>query len=156
MLDVNPAHFAGDPAFSNLFGKTIVLSADVVNANAVANTLENVSELSFPVVAGATYTFEFFTVVSVALSSTGHRVTLNGPATSKLFYYDHRNQELFTAYQLPAASATATAPILQGKTFTGLITPSAAGTVMLQMAGEIAATAVTMVAGSYLEYRRVA
>ena len=51
----------------------VTLASDVTNANAVANTIADVTGLSFPVVAGQTFQFEFFIDYTAAATTTGSR-----------------------------------------------------------------------------------
>jgi len=142
---------------------TLALNTDVVNNNAIANTLQDVTGLAFPVVAGETYEFIFrFWFNSQALT-TGSRWTLNGPSFTTLSYETNYTATTTTttvaqanAYQLPAAANPHVAflngnnGIIQGK-----ITASVNGSVQLQFASEVANSAITALAGSTVEWRRV-
>jgi len=141
----------------------VILASDVVNSNAVANTLQDVTGLDFSVVAGETYWFEVSGCFDAAATTTGSRWTLNGPATTHLAYsqqfaltatsYTNGNQ---VAYQQPAAAAAGSA-YTNGNMFIlrGLITPSASGTVQLQFASGVSTSAITAKAGSLLMWKRV-
>ena len=59
-----------------------VLSADVVNSNATANTLADISDLSFSVVANKTYYFKAIINYTAAATTTGSRWTINGPTAT--------------------------------------------------------------------------
>ena len=61
-----------------------VLGADVTNNNAVANTIADVTGLSFPVVSGTRYWFEFWIRYTSANTGTGSRWSINGPTTTEL------------------------------------------------------------------------
>jgi len=52
---------------------TVVLGADVINNNAVANTMQDVTGLSFPVTAGKSYRFYFLSRYDAAATTTGSR-----------------------------------------------------------------------------------
>ena len=58
---------------------TVILGTDYTNSNATLNTLEDITGYSFPVTSGKTYWFRFQFLVTAALATTGHRVTINGP-----------------------------------------------------------------------------
>ena len=140
----------------------VVLAADVTNANAVANTIADVTGLSFPVIAGQTFQFEFFIDYTAAATTTGSRWCINGPAFSRLMLQS--NYGLTTtsltfnqvgAYDQPAA-ANASSPLTTGNLayMAGQITPSADGNVIARFASEIAGSAITAKAGSLLKWTR--
>lgn len=149
------------PAVNSL--NTVVLGADVINNNAVANTLQDVTGLSFAVNAGETYWFEFSVMYDAAATTTGSRWTLNGPAFSRLAYWQQWALTAAThslgnnqAYLLPAA-CNATSAYLAGNMAVvgGLIVPTASGVLQLQFASEVAGSAITAKAGSLLKWYRV-
>lgn len=140
----------------------VVLAADVANANAVANTIADVTGLSSPVVSGQTYQFEFFIDYTAAATTTGSRWCINGPAFSRLMLQS--NYGLTTtsltfnqvgAYDQPAA-ANASSPLTTGNLayMAGQNTPSADGNVIARFASEVAASAITAKAGSLLKWTR--
>jgi len=143
---------------------SVILGTDVINDNAVANTMQDVTGLSFPVTSGKTYWFRFNFLLIPAATTTGHRFSINGPATSFLQY-----QSLFiasttsaslnitgiNAYDLPA-SATATSPSSGGTCWLeGIATFSAGGTLIGRFASEVAASAITTKAGSVVYYKQL-
>ena len=66
---------------------TIVrLTSDVTNNNGTANTIADVTGLSFSVTSGKLYWFEFNIVYTAAATSTGSRWSINGPTTTYLNY----------------------------------------------------------------------
>ena len=92
-----------------------VLASDVINNNATANTIADVTGLSFPVTAGGKYYFKFVIPYTAAATTTGSRWSINGPANTFLQYLSEytlaattttRNANN-TAFDLPAASNTA-------------------------------------------------
>lgn len=142
----------------------VVLASDVINNNAVANTIQDVTGLSFPVVAGGIYQFEFFIDYTAAATTTGSRWSINGPAFSRLMLQS--NYGLTTtsltfnqvgAYDQPAA-ANASSPLTTGNLayMAGQITPSADGNVIARFASEIAGSAITAKRGSLLKWTQVA
>jgi len=145
-------------------GKSItIISGDVTNNNAVANTIADVTGLSFAVTSGKTYWFRFSITYTAAATATGSRWSINGPAKSYLAYSSSYSLTTTTwtinnlvAYDLPAAS-NATSPYTTGNTaiIEGFIKPSANGTVIARFASEIANSAIVAQAGSLVEYQEV-
>ncbi len=142
-------------------GETIViLGSDVVNNNATLNTLQDCTGLSFAVTSGVRYRFRATINYTAAAATTGSRWTLNGPTTSELSYMSTYSLSATTntdnsavAYSIPAASnlnsANTTGNIA---TITGVIVPSANGTLVVRFASEVASSAITCKAGSTIEY----
>ena len=141
----------------------VVLASDVVNSNAVANTIADVIGLSFAVTAGETYWFEFFIDYTAAATTTGSRWSVSGPAFTRLAYTANwsltATSNTFSnavAFDMPAASNASSAAT--GGNFayvSGFIRPSANGTVTARFASEIASSAITAKAGSVLRWVRV-
>lgn len=137
-----------------------VLGSDVVNNNAVANSIADVTGLSFPVVAGLRYWFKFRIYYTAAATTTGSRWCLNGPATTSLAINSRycltatsETVNNVTGYDLPATSNTSSASTTNNlATIEGFIIPSADGTVIARFASEIANSAITAKAGSKVEW----
>ncbi|HZA18917.1 MAG TPA: collagen-like protein [Pseudonocardiaceae bacterium] len=160
----------GDPGVKGDTGQTgptgaagitrVVLGADVVNANAVANTLQDVTGLGFPVAAGKRYCFSFTVDYTAAAATTGSRWAINGPATTRVSYRSQYTLTAtsetvnagLTAYNLPAASNLSSVAAGNLAIIEGVIAPSAAGTVVARFASEVASSAITAKAGSYVEF----
>ena len=143
-------------------GETIVtLGSDVVNNNATANTIADVTGLSFAVTSGVTYRFRALIIYTSAATATGSRWSVNGPAAPTLLgYTSHYNITTTTettncvaTYDLPAAS-NASSPTTAGNIaqIEGIIKPSANGTVIIRFASEITGSAITAKAGSTLTW----
>lgn len=140
-----------------------VLSGDVVNNNAVANTIADVTGLSFAVVAGQTYWFEFVIPYTSALTTTGSRWAINGPAAPTML--NMRSEYTLaattttvnsvTAYDIPAASNASSLTTGNVATMWGIITPSQNGTVIARFASEITSSAITAKAGATLRWVRI-
>lgn len=142
---------------------TVVLASDVTNNNATANTIADVTGLSFPVTAGQRYKFKFFITYSAAATTTGSRWSINGPATTLLAYRSDYSLTATSrtfnngqnAYNLPAA-ANATSAVVAAANMAvieGMITPSASGTVIARFASSVLSSAIVAKAGqSYVEY----
>lgn len=143
----------------------VVLASDVINNNAVANTIADVTGLSFAVTAGETYYFRAAVRFTAAATTTGSRWSVNGPGSPTALAY-RSNYTLTTAtetlnadlnaYDLPAAANATSGAVAGNLAFIeGFITPSANGTVTIRFASEVASSAITAKAGSKLEWIRV-
>jgi hypothetical protein len=142
----------------------VVLSADIVNNNATANQIADITGLAFPVVAGSRFYFEFIIRWSSAATTTGARFSINGPTFNELTYQSRyslttgseTNNQGLGAYDLPAA-ANASSAATGGNlaSITGIILPNADGNVIARFASEIAASAITARAGSFVRYRQL-
>jgi hypothetical protein len=139
----------------------VTLSADVTNNNAVANTMANVTGLSFSVTAGTTYRFYALVLYTSAATTTGSRWSVSGPAAPTLLSYTSHYPLTATtqttnnasAYDIPAASNTSSASTAGNiATIEGVVTPSASGTFTVRFASEVANSAITAKAGSTLEW----
>ena len=143
----------------NNYRNLVTIVTDVINNNATANTLVDVTGLSFTVKAGITYRFYAVIPYTSATTNNGTRWTINAP-TATLLNYSSR-------YTLSATSATVNYcnainlpancnnnSILTGNVaiIEGVIIPSAQGTVQVRFASESANTAITAKAGASLEY----
>lgn len=142
---------------------TVVLASDVTNNNATANTIADVTGLSFAVVAGQTYWFEFVIPYTSAATTTGSRWSINGPASPTLLAYRSEytltatttTMNSATAYDIPAASNASSLTAGNVATVWGIIKPSSDGTVIARFASEITASAIVAKAGATLRWMRV-
>ena len=143
----------------------VVLSSDVTNNNGTANTIQDVTGLSFSVTSGQTYWFRAVCDYTSAATATGSRWSINGPGSPTRLAYrssysltttsETVNSGL-TAYDLPAASnATSAATAGNTAVVEGYITPSSNGTVIVRHASEVLSSAITAKAGSTLQWMRV-
>ena len=151
---------------NNTVGNTlaaVVLGGDVTNNNGVANTMQDVTGLSFSVLATKTYYFKAIISYTAALSSTGSRWAINGPAFTRLSYISEytlttttsTRNAMVQAYDSPAA-CNATSVVAQNHALIeGIITPSADGTVIARFASEVLSSAITAKAGSVLFYQQL-
>lgn len=138
----------------------VLLANDVVNNNASANTIADVTGLSFPVTSGKLYYFRFVIFYDAAATTTGSRWAINGPTTTYLAGTSRygltattETLNYFNAYNTPAAAnATSVGTTGNIAIIEGYITPSAAGDVIARFASEVSASAITAKAGSYVEY----
>ncbi len=133
------------------------------NANAVANTLADVTGLSFPVVSGTRYRFRFMIPYTAAATTTGSRWSINGPATTELSYRSEYSltatsrtvNEGLALYNLPA-SANATSLLLGNlAVLEGIVKPSVNGNVVARFASEVASSAIVAKAGALVNYEAI-
>lgn len=153
----------GNNAVSSSLSAT-VLGTNQTNNNAVANTIQDVTGLSFPVTAGNTYFFRFTIHYTAAATTTGSRWTINGPAATAMRYRSEYSltttsrtiNDGLSAYDNPAASnASSAATGSNIAIIEGYITPSANGNVIARFASEVAASAIVALAGSTVHYQQV-
>lgn len=151
---------------SSLAGEwqSVILASDVTNNNAVANTIADVTGLSFAVTAGEMYWFEFNIFYTSAATTTGSRWSVNGPAApTKLIYTSEYSLAATTttrnanniSYDLPAASNATSSSTGSNQAYVyGCIQPSSNGTVIARFASEVASSAIVAKAGSFVRYLR--
>jgi len=145
---------------------SVVLSADVTNNNAVANTIADVTGLSFSVTAGNTYWFRFVIPYTAAATTTGSRWSVNGPTSPTSLYFwsqysltttTQTTNDGLTAYDTPAASNASSAATGSNIAIVeGFIKPSANGTVIARFASEVSASAIVAKAGAVAYYHQIA
>lgn len=153
---------------SNVVGSglsLVSLGSDVVNNNASANTIADVTGLSFAVTSGQRYWFWFQIFFTAAATTTGSRWSVNGPGSpTELSYKSEYSLTTTTntvnegqsAYDVPAASnATSAATGSNTAIITGHILPSANGTVIARFASEVSSSAITAKRGSIVQYAAV-
>lgn len=137
-----------------------ILTADVVNADATANTLYDCNGLDFGVFAGRVYWFEATIVYTAAATSTGSRWTINGPTFDSLAYSARWALTTTTeavsnrsAYDAPASS-NASSATTDGNlaVIRGIVRPNDAGTIVVRFASGVSGSAITAKAGSILKW----
>lgn len=141
---------------------TVVLASNVVNDNAVANTLEDVTGLLFPVVTGQKYWFRAAIEYTAAVGTTGSRWTITGPSANTVTVRYTATLSVSTqtnvtnnAYDLPAAASAASLAAGNIAVVEGFIDAAADGDVQIRFASEVANSAITALAGSILQWMRV-
>lgn len=144
---------------------TVVLASDQTNNNGTANTIADVTGLSFSVTANNLYYFDFHIVYTAAATTTGSRWSINGPASPT--YLDYRSEYSLTtttstrnamlqAFDSPAAcNATSAATGNNWAQITGVIQPSASGTLVARFASEVSSSAIVAKAGSFVLYQQI-
>lgn len=153
----------GIPAATNSTN-LVALGSDVTNNNGTANTIADVTGLSFSVTAAQTYYFRFQIDYTAAATTTGSRWSISGPGSpTRLAYgsvYSLTTTSVttntgLTAYDTPAASnATSAETAGNIAIIEGFITPSANGTVTARFASEVSSSAIVAKAGSLLTWYR--
>lgn len=150
---------AATPSFT-----TVILGSDITNNNGVANTIADVTGLSFAVTLGNRYWFRFIIMYTAAATTTGSRWSINGPAFTQLIYKSEYSlttssktiNEGVSAYDTPAASSASSANTAANIAWIeGFITPSANGTVIARFASEVLSSAIVAKTGSILHWQQV-
>ncbi len=157
-------HANVDPGYETIasgsnYRNLVVMSTDSVNANATANTLQDATGLSFPVAANTQYRFYFHIIIDSAATTTGVRLTLNGPTFDRLGYsviYQTSGGAIavsnMNGYNQGVPTTTVAYTASQVAQMWGVVRPTAAGTVICRFSSEVASSAVTIRAGSTVEY----
>lgn len=140
-----------------------VLASDVTNNNATANTIADVTGLSFPVTSGKKYFFRFIIQYTAAATTTGSRWSISGPGGTMRYRSSYSltttsetvNSGL-NAHDLPAAaSASSAATGANTAIVEGHYEASANGSVIARFASEISSSAIVAKAGSVVYYQEV-
>lgn len=144
---------------------TVVLGNGVTNNNGTANTIQDVTGLSFPVLANKMYWFEFHIAYTAAATTTGSRWSINGPVSPTYLSYaswysltstTRTENNHLQAYDQPAASnATSATTGNNYARIEGIIQPSTDGTVIARFASEVLSSAIVAKAGSFARYQQI-
>lgn len=155
----NSAGWTVTPTTTLNAGVLLTTAADVVNS--AADTLANITGLSFAVTSGQVYRFRAVVPYTAAADTTGSRWTINGPSMTHISYTSRytltASTETFgyyTALQQPAAASATSLTTGNVAVVEGFFKPSADGTAAIQFASEVGASAITALAGATLEYVR--
>lgn len=143
----------------------VYLGSDQTNNNGTANTMQDVTGLSFTATSGVKYEFEAVVIYTAAATTTGSRWAVNGPAATTLHYRSRyslgvqsiTSNEGLTAYDMPSVCNSASAATGSNTAVVqGVIQPSSTGTVVVRFASEISGSAIVAKASfSYLRYREL-
>lgn len=132
-----------------------VLKADTVNST--VNLTD--SGLEFNVKANESYYFKAFIPYSSAATTTGSRWVIDGSTavmsvrSSYPLTATTHTTNFVSAYNQPAA-ANASSLTVNSAVIEGVITPSVTGIVKVRFASEVAGSAITARAGSFIEWVR--
>ena len=143
----------------------VVLGSDVTNNNAVANTIADVTGLSFSVTNGKTYYFQFVIWYTAAATTTGSRWGVNcsaGTAATLSLTSEYtlttttstRNANI-QAFDSPAASNATSVVAMNKAMIEGIFTANADGTFIARFASEVANSAIVAKAGSVCYYQQL-
>lgn len=144
----------------------VVLGSDVTTTSAVANTLEDITGLSFSVTSGKTYWFRFVIPYTASANTNGARFSINGPATSALFFEGYASAVNGTtllnfgntAYGQPATvSINSSSTTANTGSVQGIATFSASGTLIARFASEsaVGTATITAKAGAVVHYKQL-
>ena len=141
----------------------VVLSSDVTNNNATANTIADVTGLSFSVTAGEKYWFRAICQYTSAATTTGSRWAMNGPAGTWRYKSEYSltttsntvNEGVAAADSPAASNASSAATGSNTAIVEGFFEASANGTVIVRFASEVSSSAIIAKAGSILQWVRV-
>lgn len=144
--------------------QSVVLGSDQTNNNASANTIADVTGLSFSVTGGNKYWFRFVIAYTSAATTTGSRWAINGPGSPTLLNYTSRytvtatseTVNYATAYDIPAAANASSLTAGNIAVIEGIIVPSSSGTVVARFASEVSSSAIVAKAGSVGYWQQVA
>lgn len=143
----------------------VVLGSDVTNNNAVANTIADVTGLSFSVTNGKTYYFQFVIWYTASATTTGSRWGVNcsaGTAATLSLTSEYtlttttstRNANI-QAFDSPAASNATSVVAMNKAMIEGIFTANADGTFIARFASEVANSAIVAKAGSVCYYQQL-
>ncbi len=135
----------------------ITLTADVTNNNANGNTLQDVTGLSFNVLAGIFYRFYAMIPYTSEQTNNGSRWTITAPATSFISYVSRyvdnpESVNYCSAINLPATCSGSSNLTGNIAVIEGIIKPSVSGTVQIRFASKNNNKAIVAKAGGTLEY----
>lgn len=143
----------------------VVLGSDVTNNNAVANTIADVTGLSFSVTANKTYYFKFIIRYTAAATTTGSRWCVNctaGTAANLTMTSEYTltattstRNAMVQAFDSPAASSASSIVAVNMARMEGHFTPTADGTFIARFASEVSSSAIVAKAGSVCYYQQL-
>lgn len=143
-----------------------VLGSDVSTASTIANTLEDITGLSFAVTSGKTYWFRFVIPFASNNTQNGSRFTINGPTASSLAYESSTSSASggwtlthgLSTYGQPTGATTLSATLLANTAIVqGVATFSASGTLIARFAAEGAFPSFFLTArsGAVVHYKQL-
>lgn len=139
------------------FGAIAKLSADLAAVTTTA--LADVTGLSFDLVANRYYSFQFWVRFSTAATTTGAKFAVNAPANSHIVYQVQTSLTAAAAgaptFRMANAAdvgiASASVNVANASMLcliSGIVRPTADGTLIVRVGTEVAASGVTVMAGS--------
>ena len=144
---------------------TVVLSGDVINNNATANTIASVTGLEFIAESGKTYWFKFIIPYTSAVTTTGSRwgVTASAGLATNLSMISEYSLTTTTttrnanvqAFDYPAGcNATSASTLNNVCIMEGYFKPTANCTLTARFASEVSGSAITAKAGAIVYYQK--
>lgn len=141
----------------------VVLGSDVINNNAVANTMQEVTGLGFNVTAGNKYYFKFIIPYTAAATTTGSRWGVSSASAITLLSFTSEytltsttstRNAMVQAYDSPASSNASSVVSSNICIMEGFFIPTSNGSLMARFASEVSASAITAKAGAVCYYQR--
>lgn len=146
------------------YDKYIILASDVVNNEAIANTLKDTG-LQFSILANELWAFEMFGVYDAAATTTGSRWVISGTYTPAMIGYVSEYSLTSTtqtlnyanAFNIPSACNEWSAYPTGNVVWIGGIIKAGANndTIKVRFASEVASSAITLKAGSYIKVKKL-
>lgn len=143
----------------------VVLGSDVTNNNATANTIADVTGLSFSVTSGKTYYFKFVIRYTSAATTTGSRWGVNctaGTAANLTMTSEYTltatsstRNAMVQAFDSPSGANASSVVAVNMAIMEGHFTPTANGTFIARFASEVASSAIVAKAGSVCYYQQL-
>jgi len=146
----------------------VILANDVINDDATANTMLDVTGLEFPLTSGKLYDFKFVCQYATNITTNGSRWSIMASAgTAALCTYQSRYSLTATTQTLNAhlqafdspATANASCPSTTNNlaVIEGVIRANASGSLVARFASELAGPTnfITCKAGSFVLYRQI-
>ena len=143
----------------------VVLGSDVTNNNASANTMQDVTGLSFSVLNGKSYYFKFIIRYTAAATATGSRWGVNcsaGTAANLSLTSEYTltsttstRNAMVQSFDIPAASNASSVTTMNICIMQGHFTPTADGTFIARFASEVSSSAIVAKAGSVCYYQQL-
>lgn len=153
--DVDPSESGGGPYLR----PTVKHIKSDVSSSALANTLVDVTGLSFPVDANKTYGFRFVIPFTSGNALNGSRWGVNGPTATSLYLTSQytltttsQTVNFVSSYDSPAAANASSINGVNMAFLEGVVKASAAGNVIARFAGELASNVVLVKAGANVTY----
>lgn len=143
---------------------TVVLTSNVINNNATANTYEDITGLSFTASTTGTYWVRLVAITSIVTNNRLGAYAFNGPTASLITlagYVMNSNttilQNVVANYNSPATALSTISPNSLRNIYTleGFLTLTATGTVQARHLCSSASGALTTMAGTNLQYYKV-
>lgn len=141
----------------------VVLGSDVINNNAVANTMQEVTGLGFNVTAGNKYYFKFIIPYTAAATTTGSRWGVSSASAITLLSFTSEytltsttstRNAMVQAYDSPASSNASSVVSSNICIMEGFFIPTSNGSLMARFASEVSASAITAKAGAVCYYQQ--